>query len=142
MPFVNVTFLDKEGNSASFGYGLLDAANEAASHALINALALGTTKQRTIIANRIPGSDTLPSSPFAQAGLKLRIHWTDDVTGESGFYSLPTANLADLNIVGDQVDMTQPVDITNLVTDINTNWSSPKNNAITVQRMEVVTVNR
>lgn len=143
MAFVNVTLIDKEGNTGTFGYGLLDAANEAAAHALIDPLTLGTTKQRTIIASRIPGDDTLPSSIWAQVGLKLRFHWVDDETNESGFYSLPCANLDGLDIVGNRVSVDGSLQaLQDLVADINLNWASPAGNAITLNYIEVVTVNR
>ena len=142
MPFVNVVFNDIEGNKANFGYGLLDLTNEAATQNLLTDLALGTVKGRTLISNRIPGTEVLPASKYALAGAKLRIHWTDDVTNESGFYSLPTIDANELTIVGKEVSMTDPQKVIDLVASVNTNWSSPKNNAITVTKLELVTVNR
>lgn len=142
MPFVNTVFNDIEGNTSSLGYGLLDLANEAATQILITALTLGTVKGRTLISNRIQGTTVLPASNYAMAGNKLRIHWQDDVTEDTGFYSIPTIDAADLEIVGKEVSMTSPQPVVDLVADINLNWSSPKNNPITVTRLELVTVNR
>lgn len=142
MPTVNANFLDQEGNSASLGYGVLALTTEAATHGLIDLMTLGTIYKRTKIDSSIDAAKTLPGNNAAQAGVKLRIHYTDDVTGDAGFYSIPTLDLTKVSIVGKEVELDTPVDMANLVADINTNWASPAGNPITVVRAEVVTVNR
>lgn len=142
MPSANVVFIDQEGNTASLGYYMAALTTEAATQALIDAVTLGTVKRRTLISETIDGLDTLPGNNFAQAGMKLRIHYSDDVTNKTGFYSIPTVDAAALTIVGKEVSLTAPQAMVDLVADINANWESPDGNAITVVRAELVTVNR
>ena len=142
MANVNVAFLDQEGNSAFLNYGIDALSSEVAIYALINAMAIGTIYRRTLVDSQINAAKVLPGNNLAQAGNKLRIHYTDDVTGDAGFYSIPTLDLSKVSIVGKEVELDTPADMLALVGDIDANWRSPAGNAITVVRAEVVTTNR
>jgi hypothetical protein len=62
--------------------------------AAINNLSLGSL-QKIANGNQVDSNQPAPTNVWAQRELKWRVDFTDDVTGEPGFYTIPMAN-ADL----------------------------------------------
>jgi len=105
----------------------------------IDAVTLGTIAKSVIIANEIAGSADPPTSQFAQRENKWLVVATDDVTGLTVRFELPTADLAQLETNGE--DMAAGANRTALVSAIEAFAKSNAGNAITVQSIKFVARN-
>jgi len=83
--------------------------------------------------------ESIPTSPYAQRELGVRVFFVDDVNGEKGHFTIPGPDLANLEVVAnsDQLDLTGTLEAA-LITALEANALSRDGNAITVQRMVIV----
>lgn len=80
----------------------------------------------------------VPADKDAQIEIRLRIDYTDNVNGRTGFFTIPAPNLDVFGQVGsDEVDRDE-VSVAALFSVIEANCVSRDDNAITVQRGVVV----
>lgn len=146
MADVIYTFRDFGGRSSSLRLAIdTPATNEAGFRALLEALSIGNLSRVTIIDSVPVNNSNNAASDQAHVGDGVRIYFTDDVTGEQHFVTLPMPDMTDFVEVaggGGAIDLTQPVAVTDFVTDFNTDVRSPAGNAVTIQSMKRVSRSR
>lgn len=64
--------------------------------AAINGMSTGSL-QKIEYGNVVSANNPAPPDPFAQRELKWRVDYSDDVTGEKGYFTVPCANAARLD---------------------------------------------
>lgn len=146
MADVIYTFRDAAGKTSSLRVPIdTPATNEAGFRTLLAALSIGQLARVTIIDSTQTVSEANAASDQAFVGDGVRIYFTDNVTGEEHFVTLPMPDMSDFVMVpggNGAIDLTQPVAVTNFITDFNADARSPAGNAVTIQSMKRVSRSR
>lgn len=122
---------DVTGNGATDSVGLLRLA--------IGAVSLLNFESLAVAAITHPDAGGLPTDPFAQREVGLRVFYTDDVTSKKYHFTIPGPDLDALAQAGtDVVDHTSNATAIALVTALEAEARSPDGNAITVTGMRIV----
>jgi len=133
---LQTTFRDyagKDGQCSVIVDPAISGANATAVWNAISAMALGTPGNSYLASRDLndTGSTSLPSDKFAQRTTKFRVEFTDDVNGEPGYFTIPTADLSLLAVNSHYVDLSG-TEAAALVTALETYAKSRDGNAITV----------
>lgn len=103
----------------------------------INDMSLGSL-QKIAYGNLVESNQPKPSNVWAQRELKWRVDFTDDVTGEPGFYTIPCANADLLSLIAPaEADLTD-ADVIAFVAASDAYVLSKAGNATSVQRIVMV----
>lgn len=140
------SFRDHGGRTSSLRVNIdTPATNEAGFRTLLSALSIGNLARVTIIDSVPVDNSNNAASDQAHVGDGVRIYFTDDVTGEKHFVTLPMPDMSDFVEVaggGGAISLTEPLAVTDFVTDFNADARSPAGNAVTIQSMKRVSRNR
>lgn len=146
MSDVIYTFRDYGGRSSSLRLAIdTPVTNEAGFRTLLSALSIGNLSRVTIIDSVPVSNSNNAASDQAHVGDGMRIYFTDDVTGEAHFVTLPMPDMSDFEEVaggGGVVSLTSPLAVTDFVTDFEADVRSPAGNAVTITSMKRVSRNR
>lgn len=142
--------LDNSGERSGFTLtgATLNAGNIAAQVALVSGIQaalddiiLGTINREQLVASNTLISSTLPGSPYAQRELKLLFSYSDDVTGKSYTFTVPTPDLAALTIAsgGDSVLLADADVMAAFVSAAEAYMTAPDTgNAVTINSCRIV----
>jgi hypothetical protein len=112
----------------------------AAIESEIIALTLCTTAGTALTQGLGADSDAVPTDPFAQRELGLRVFLVDDVNGRKSHFTVPGPDLDALTIFAgtDLVDLEDASVMADLVTSVEAGALSADGNAVTVTRAVIV----
>jgi hypothetical protein len=138
MARINFAIRDYSSELSTVSIPTADGTPRAALQAVIDAVTLGVIARYSIVEDAVAVSGAIPVSPYAQRELGLRIHVTDDVNGQTGYFTIAAPDLSALTVAGDEVVLADGGAMAALVTELESSARSRMGNAITVNRAEVV----
>lgn len=103
----------------------------------LNTMSLGSL-QKIMYGNQVDSNQPAPIDVWAQRELKWRVDYTDDVTGDPGWYTIPCANAALLSAIAKgEADLTD-ADVIAFVAASDAYVKSKVGNPTSVQRIVMV----
>lgn len=104
----------------------------------IDAITLCDNSKQAFYDTLSSGED-IPTSPWAQRELGVRVFYVDDVNGDKAHFTIPGPDLANLDVVAgtDVLDLTGTLEAA-LVTAFEANVVSRDGNAVSITRMVIV----
>jgi hypothetical protein len=138
MARINFTIRDFSSELSSVSIPTADGTPRAALQTVIDAVTLGVIAKYSITEDVVAVSGDVPVSPYAQRELGLRIHVTDNVNAETGYFTIAAPDLTALTLAGDEVVLADGGAMAALVTELQASGRSRYGNPITVNRAEVV----
>ncbi len=142
MPRAVYQFADYGGEKSSVSLPMAAFTNEATVRSAVDGVSLGVLQKVTTINDDSIISSANAASAYAQVELGLRVHVSDSVNGETGYFTIPCPDLGVLTLEGDGVVLADAGAMATLVTQMEANVVSRDGNAITVTRAEIVGRNR
>jgi hypothetical protein len=126
-------YAGKTGQVSVYVDPAITTGNATVVYEAIEAMQLGTMGDSYLVeeTQNDTGAQTLPVSPNAQRTTKYQVHFTDDVSGKPGFFSIPCADLSLLAVNSFYVDL-EGEEAAALVTALEAHGKSRDGNAITV----------
>lgn len=130
---------DFDGEKSTTSFGIDSLANESTLRSAVDGVSLGVIQQVTEISDVTILSSDNAASQWAQREVGLRVHVSDDVNGESGYFTVACPDLATLTLdtAGD-VTLADASVMAALVSAMESHVLSRDGNAITVVRATIV----
>lgn len=130
---------DFDGEKSTTSFGIDSLANEGTLRSAVDGVSLGVIQQVTEISDVTILSSDNAASQWAQREVGLRVHVSDDVNGESGYFTVACPDLATLTLdtAGD-VTLADASVMAALVSAMESHVLSRDGNAITVVRATIV----
>ncbi len=138
MPDVIFNYADFSNEKSAVRFPINDLVNAAALQTDVEAVTNASLQSRTEIADVVSVSSVPAASQWSQVELGLRIHVSDSVNNETGYFTIPSPDLDALTLDADEVELADAGVMAALVTEIETNVLSRDGNAVTVTRAEIV----
>lgn len=80
-----------------------------------------------------------PYAENVRVEMGLRLHWRDNTTGRTGYFTIPAPDWDALTVTGDSVDLAGGTALPALITELETNGRTPyDNNTFTITSAEIV----
>jgi len=130
---------DFDGEKSTTSFGIDSLVNEGTLRSAVDGVSLGVIQQVTEISDVTILSSDNAASQWAQREVGLRVHVSDDVNGESGYFTVACPDLATLTLdtAGD-VTLADASVMAALVSAMESHVLSRDGNAITVVRATIV----
>jgi len=130
---------DFDGEKSTTSFGIDSLTNEGTLRSAVDGVSLGVIQQVTEISDVTILSSDNAASQWAQREVGLRVHVSDDVNGESGYFTVACPDLATLTLdtAGD-VTLADASVMAALVSAMESHVLSRDGNAITVVRATIV----
>lgn len=139
MKNINLTVRDISNSTATTSFGAQDAAADDGLDTLVDAVTKGVLARRSVTSAITVISSGVPVDPMARNEIGLRLYWVDDVTGRTGYYTVPAPDLDALQVSGDNVNLADAGAMAALKSWLDTNGASPiDGNSVTVTEARVV----
>lgn len=138
MPDVIFNYADFSNEKSAVRFPINTLTNAAALQTDVEAVTNASLQSRTEIEQVVVVSSVPAASQWSQVELGLRIHVSDSVNNETGYFTIPSPDLDALTLDADEVELADAGVMAALVTEIETNVLSRDGNAVTVTRAEIV----
>lgn len=139
MPRVIYSYADYDSEKSSVRMNIDSLANEASLRSAVEGVSIGVLQEVTKIDSVVQLSSASAASQWAQRETGLRVYVSDNVNGESGYFTIPCPDLGTLTLGTDgDVVLADAGIMAALVTAFNSYVLSRDENAVTVVRASIV----
>ena len=136
---INYTIQGYGGDTGTVSIPVADATADDALDTMVGNLTRGNPSKRSVTAGATNLGGVPPVDVNAQIEQGIRFYWSDDVTGRTGYFTVPAPDLPNLTLSGNEFSLTSADAVQTFVDWYNINGETPiDGNAATISAARYV----